>query len=108
MGYKVEFPPLLKNGLGDMFHTVSPPTKTGESGDCGDERVTDGRIIAVEICSNVLEDHIWFALDESFTPNHGQAIYYLSEIEFLKTKDIQSLREIHKVKVAFPGSRVRQ
>ncbi len=71
--------------------------------------LTEGRILAVEICSNVLEAHIWLALDDNFNPNDGQAVFYADELEFLKTKDAQTLREIHRVKVAFgPGSRVRQ
>lgn len=70
--------------------------------------LTEGRIIAVEICSNVLEEHIWLALDESFDPKDGQAVFYADELPFLATKDADTLREIHKSKLAFPGSRVRQ
>ena len=71
--------------------------------------LTDGPIIAVEICSNVLEAHIWLAFDESFNPGDGQAVFYADELEFLKTKDAETLREIHKAQLEFgPGSRVRQ
>jgi hypothetical protein len=70
---------------------------------------TDGEIIAIEICSSVLEDHIWLAFDRSFDPKDGKAIYYPEELPFLATKDMETLREIHKVKLAFgPGSWVRK
>jgi len=68
----------------------------------------EGRIIAVEICSNVLGSHIWLAFDEDFNPADGLAVFYPDELSFLATKDAETLREIHKYKLAFPGSRVRQ
>jgi hypothetical protein len=71
--------------------------------------ISEGRIIGVEICSTVLQDHIWLVFEADFTPADGQALYYADELEFLKTKTPEQLREIHKVKIAFgPGSRVRQ
>jgi hypothetical protein len=71
--------------------------------------ITEGRIVAVEICSNVLEAHIWLAFDDHFKTNDGQAVFYADELPFLATKDVGTLREIHKVKLAFgPASRVRQ
>ncbi len=71
--------------------------------------ITDGEIMAVEICSNVLEAHIWLAFDESFDPKDGQAVFYVRELEFLKTKTPDQLKQIHAVKLTFgPGSRVRQ
>jgi hypothetical protein len=70
--------------------------------------VSEGRIIAVEICSNILEAHIWLVFDDDFNPGDGQAVYYADELPFLVTRDAETLREIHKQKLAFPGSRVRQ
>jgi hypothetical protein len=71
--------------------------------------ISEGRIIAVDICSNVLEAHIWLAFDDHFKANDGQAVFYADELPFLATKDVGTLREIHKVKLAFgPASRVRQ
>jgi hypothetical protein len=69
---------------------------------------TEGRIVAVLIASEVLAADIWFALDDSFDANDGQAVFYPDELPFLATKDAATLKEIHKVKLAFPGSRVRQ
>jgi hypothetical protein len=65
-------------------------------------------IQAVKICSRVLEDEIWLILDRSFTPIDGLACYYTEEIPLLKNKNPEELREIHKVKLAFPGCRVIQ
>jgi hypothetical protein len=50
----------------------------------------------------------WFALDDSFKPDDGLAVFYPDELPFLATKDTETLREIHKVKLAFPGCRVIQ
>ena len=61
MAYKVGLPHDLNNSLGGL----SLPKKTGDSGDSGD-RITEGRIHTVEICSNVLEAHIWLAFGDSF------------------------------------------
>jgi hypothetical protein len=70
---------------------------------------TEGRIIAVEICSEILRAHIWLAFDKSFDPKDGQAVFYADEIPLLKDKIAEQLREIHKVKLVFgPGSRLRQ
>jgi len=70
--------------------------------------ILDGPIIAVEICSNVLEAHIWVAFDDGFQADDRQAVFYVDELPFLATKDAETLREIHKVKQAFPGCRVVQ
>ena len=72
------------------------------------EAVTADPIIAVLIASEVLGCDIWFALDDCFDPGDGRAVFYADELPFLATKDAQTLKEIHKYKLAFPGSRVRQ
>ena len=65
-------------------------------------------ILGVKICSYVLEDEIWIILDRSFVPGDGLACYYPEEIPELKTKTPEDLREIHKVKLEFPGCRIIQ
>ncbi len=67
-----------------------------------------GTIQAVKICSHILEDEIWLVLDKDFIPPDGLACYYPEELAELKTKTPDDLREIHKVKLAFPGARVIQ
>jgi hypothetical protein len=74
----------------------------------GKPDISEGRIIAYLIASEVLGCDIWFALDDSFNPDDGLAVFYADELPFLATKDTQTLREIHKVKLAFGGGRVRQ
>jgi hypothetical protein len=70
---------------------------------------TEGRVIAYLIASEVFRCDVWFALDDSFNPGDGLAVFYADELSFLATKNIEQLREIHKVKLAFgPGARVRQ
>jgi hypothetical protein len=72
------------------------------------EEPPEGRLLAVLICSHILEASIWLAMDDSFDPGDGLAVFYAGELEFLKTKDPHTLRAIHAVKLAFgPGSRVR-
>ena len=65
-------------------------------------------IQAVKIFSRVLEDDVWLILDGSFGPTEGLACYYAEEIPLLKDKALDDLKEIHKVKLAFPGCRVIQ
>ena len=73
------------------------------------EEIRDGqRLKAVKICSAVLEDHLWLILDSGFKPRDGLAVYYAEELPELSTKTPEQLREIHKVKLAFPGCRVIQ
>ena len=82
---------------------LSFPVKGG-----GNPDVSAGRIIAYLIASEVFGCDIWFVLDDSFNPGDGLAIFSADELPFLATKDAETLKEIHKYKLAFPGSRVRQ
>ena len=61
-----------------------------------------------KIESKVLSDDIWLILDRAFIPTDGLARYYPEEIPLLGNKTPEELREIHKVKLAFPGTRVRR
>ena len=63
---------------------------------------------AIKICSAFLEDHLWLVIDRSYQPIDRLAIYYPEELTELTTKTLEQLREIHKVKLAFPGCRVIQ
>jgi hypothetical protein len=115
MAYRVALPKNKENfGLkAESPGSVSLAKITGNTGNTGNTAPamvdpTEGRIVAVEICSTILEAHIWLAFDESFDPKDRQAVFYPDELSFLATKDADQLREIHKVKLAFPGSRVRQ
>ena len=56
----------------------------------------------------MLDDHLWLVLDRSFTPHDALAQYYPEELPELRTKTLEDLREIHKVKLEFPGSRIVQ
>jgi hypothetical protein len=110
MAYKVELPPDIRNFAKEPETSggLSLPKITGYSGYTGDG-VTEGRIRAVEICSEILEDHIWLALDPGFAPGDSQAVYYPEELPILGTKTPEQLREIHKAKLALgPGMRVRE
>lgn len=73
------------------------------------QEIRDGsNLKAIKICSAVLQDHLWLILDRSFEPKDGLAIYYPEELATIATKSPEELREIHKVKLAFPGCRVFQ
>jgi hypothetical protein len=72
---------------------------------------TDGKIIAVKICSHVLDACIWFSFDPEFKPDEDEAlaVFYDHELQFLRTKTVEQLKEIHQWKLTFgPGARVRQ
>ena len=70
--------------------------------------VESDTIRAVKICSHVLQDEVWLIFDRSFIPSDGLAMYYPEELPELGTKTSDQLREIHKVKLKFPGCRVIQ
>lgn len=73
------------------------------------QEIRDGsNLKAVKICSAVLQDHLWLIVDRSFEPKDGLAIYYPEELAAIATKSPAELREIHRVKLAFPGCRVIQ
>jgi len=75
------------------------------------ETLTDqGDIIAVLICSEVLEAEIWFSLRDDWKPDPGdqRAVFFASKLPLLRTKTPTELRAIHKVKLTWPGSKVRQ
>ena len=75
------------------------------------ERVTDpatGELRAVHICSAPLESHLWVLADPEFLPPDDDPIFFADEFEILKTKSIETMREVLKVKRSFPRSRVIQ
>jgi hypothetical protein len=83
-----------------------------KNGDISDGGMSSNRYdiprIESEICSNVLEAHIGLAFTDSFNPGDGLAVFYADQLPFLATKDAETLKEIHKNKLAFGGGRVRQ
>ena len=75
------------------------------------ERVTDpatGELRAVHICSAPLESHLWVLADPEFIPTDDDPIFFADEFEILKTKSIETMREVLKVKRSFPRARVAQ
>jgi hypothetical protein len=73
--------------------------------------VTEGRIIAVKICSHVLDACIWFSFDPDFKPGDDEplAVFYDHEVQFLRNKTVEQLKEIHQWKLTVgPGARIRQ
>jgi hypothetical protein len=62
--------------------------------------------------SAVLEGElVWVVKNEQAAEavkREGRAIYYADEFELLKTKTPEQIRDIHKAKLVFPGSRVVQ
>lgn len=109
---KAEEKEIVKRALA-MLHSKTAPEPLATA-HVQDERVEarevrEGQTIqAVKICSRVLEDEIWLILDGSFILHDGIACYYAEEIPLLKNKTHEELREIHKVKLSFPGCRVIQ
>ena len=73
------------------------------------EEVRDGeKLKAVKICSAILEDNLWVVIDRSYQPRDSLAIYYPEEFSELSSRTTDQLREIHRVKLSFPGCRVIQ
>src|SRR5262249_42436502 len=73
------------------------------------ERVVERDTIqAVKIFSRILQDELWLIFDRNFIPSDGLACYYAEEIPLLEDKTPEQLKEIHRVKLVFPGYRVIQ
>jgi hypothetical protein len=111
MAYRVEFPPEIEKKA-ETSGGLSLPKISGNGGKAGKDYqpidATEGRVIAYLIASEVLGCDIWFALDDSFKADDGLAVFYPDELAFLATKDTETLKEIHQVKLANGGGRVRQ
>jgi hypothetical protein len=86
------------------------PAVVGDGASVIDQILDDGELVAVLICSKVLECHVWFALADDWKPDPRDKtpVFYASELPFLRTKTIETLREIFEVKTAFGGGMVRQ
>jgi hypothetical protein len=50
----------------------------------------------------------WVVIDRSYQPEDDLAIYYPEEFSELSSKTPDQLREIHLVKLTFPGCRLIQ
>ena len=75
-----------------------------------DQILEQGRIIAVEISSTVLQADIWLAFSDDFDPQDDKAVFYAHELEFLKTKTPEELRKLHalKLQAVGMGTKLRQ
>ncbi len=67
-----------------------------------------GDLRAIQICSAVLEAHLWVIWDRSFEPKDNLAVYFGEEMPLLKGKSLEDLKLIHNTKLIFPGARVIQ
>ena len=76
------------------------------------KNLREGSWGAVLIRSAVLEEEeVWLVQDEEEVQavrGDGRTIYYRDEIDLLKSKTPEEIRNIHKAKLVFPGSRVMQ
>jgi|SRR6266542_1044389 len=69
----------------------------------------DGKLRATKICSAPLETHLWLLHDAQFCPPDDDPIFFEDEIPALRTKSVDELRRIIRIKRVFPpGSRVRR
>jgi hypothetical protein len=74
-------------------------------------RAPAGRLLAVLICSALVEDHLWLIIDQTFIPPDDRARYYAEELPELGKMTPASVVEAHKAKLktqpAFPGGKIR-
>ncbi len=118
MPYKVGLPPDLgsspltgdlvmigNDGKPESIQSSLPPLRAWVVEEIRGEK---GELRSVLICSAMLEDHLWLVLDRSYEPKDYLAVYYTEEIPLLRDRTPEEIREIHKVKLAFPGCRVVQ
>ncbi len=91
---------IVKKAEEDLKHDNAPEAQ--------EVRERANSIQAVKIYSHVLEDEIWLILDRSFIPHDGLATYYPEELCELKNKTPEDIKQIHKIKLVFPGARLIQ
>jgi Phage integrase family len=100
MAYRVALPKNKEHFAlkAESPRSLSLPKITGNTGNSGNKSSvvdpTDGRIIAVEICSNILEAHIWLAFDDSL---HGRAGAYILEAQAKNKEGGLSMAAVYKV-----------
>jgi len=63
---------------------------------------------AIQICSAVLEAHLWVLWDRSFEPKDNLAVYFGEEMPLLRGKSVEDLKLIQETKLIFPRCRVIQ
>jgi hypothetical protein len=70
-----------------------------------DTLVENGEIVAVLICSKVLQSHVWFAFDDSWRPARGDAapIFFASELPHFRQMTADELRRRYDEKRCIGG-----
>ncbi len=71
-------------------------------------RGSNGDLRAIQICSAMLEAHLWVVWDRGFQPKDNLAVYFGEEMPLLKGKSMEDLKLIQETKLVFPGCRVVQ
>jgi len=71
-------------------------------------RGDNGDLRAIQVCSAMLEAHLWVVWDRGFQPKDNLAVYFGEEMPLLKGKSMEDLKLIHETKLIFPGCRVVQ
>ena len=71
-------------------------------------RGDNGDLRAIQICSAMLEAHLWVVWDRSFEPKDNLAVYFEGEMSLLKGKSLEDLKLIHETKLIFSRCRVIQ
>ena len=74
----------------------------------GEIRGPNGNLRAIQICSAMLEAHLWVVWDRSYEPTDTLAVYYAEELPLLRGKSMEDLKLIQETKLVFPGCRVVQ
>ena len=71
-------------------------------------RGPNGALRAIQICSAMLEAHLWVVWDRSYEPTDGLAVYFGEELPLLKGRSLNDLKLIQETKLKFHGARVLQ
>ena len=92
-----------------VFPIGTRPESAFPFGGCVIDEAWKGEMLqAKKVYSRILGAELWLIFERTFEPQDNLGLYYLEEIILLWDKTPKALREIHKVKLAFPGCRVIQ
>ena len=92
-----------------MAYEVEAPPQSSLLEPCATP-ASEGRVVAVKVCSHVLDACVWLAFNSAFEPDPDEplAVFYEHEIPLLEDKTPDDLKQIHRTKLAFgPGTEVR-
>lgn len=98
----------LREFIASHQKSADPLSLGGDRAWVIEEAWLDGQLVATKICSAPLESHLWLLHDPDYYPPDDDPVFFEDELVVLKTKTLDELKSVLKVKVVYPRCRVVQ